>query len=552
MKVIALFGRGNTGKTHCLGHLINLLYQETKGCNYLFEGQNERVTLDYLGQRITICTWGDTDHEESLNIEKIWTDNPDIAIVATRTKGATVEIVEEFCNKNEHQLKWVEKYVASFDDLSGQEYLNNLQAEQLLDYVRGLVEGQLYYVDSISNISEEKALFHVTLLGVEMPHTGYPRTLSFELNAQQLLYQNSERLIQEDDFVLYRPDSDNQFRYGNEMPQANALRSETLGLRQYLIERELHGEAALALIQGHPDVVKSYHVKVGHGNCSLVLFAFGSRYEIWMIDCSTYDYLIRRDYSKCLYQCFSDIACTLNIKLGDLRVSRFMLTHTHFDHYNGLSYLIKKGFVDKDTVIYANLHYDCSSPIWKNILEDLKKIQCRFVEPIPSNLKAGAIHIMHPECRIYKNKSSVQNGIANRVVSKVNDSSIVYEIKIDDKIMVLPGDLEQNGFKTMTAEGTCQPQLFYADYYVVSHHGSSNGHPTMPCMNLRKGSPTPLDCVTHGLMKAILTGRDGAYSGIYDQGVTSYWGALPGVLEYTENAKHYLELDWKSGKVKAH
>ena len=56
MRVIALFGRGNIGKTRCLGHLINLIYRETEGCNRLFEGQDMRITLDKMagGQVIGI------------------------------------------------------------------------------------------------------------------------------------------------------------------------------------------------------------------------------------------------------------------------------------------------------------------------------------------------------------------------------------------------------------------------------------------------------------------------------------------------------------------
>ena len=49
MRIIALFGRGDIGKTRCLGHLINLIYRETMGCNLLYEGQDRRVSLDYKG-----------------------------------------------------------------------------------------------------------------------------------------------------------------------------------------------------------------------------------------------------------------------------------------------------------------------------------------------------------------------------------------------------------------------------------------------------------------------------------------------------------------------
>ena len=257
MRVIALFGRGNIGKTRCLGHLINLIYSETNGRNYLFEGQDARVTLDYKGCRITICTWGDNEYEEQQNIDRISKDNPDIAVVATRTKGGTVELVERFCGKIGSPLKRVEKYVASFDDKSGQEYVNNLQAEQMLDYIKGLIEGHLYYVDSITAIrsddeeeNEEKGRYHLALIGAERPTDGVPRTLSLELNANELLYPGVEERIQEDDFVLYRPDSDGSLMYGNEQPLAVAIRNESRELRGELSFRTVQSARAWALIDG--------------------------------------------------------------------------------------------------------------------------------------------------------------------------------------------------------------------------------------------------------------------------------------------------------------
>jgi hypothetical protein len=546
MKVIALFGRGNIGKTHCLGHLINLIYQDTTGCNYFVEGKDMRVTLDYLGKRVTICTWGDNKEEERSNLEKIRKDKPDIAIVATRTRGETVKLVDDFCTNEAYCTpKWVEKYVASFDDISGQEYLNYLQAEQILDYVRGLIKGQLYYVDSISSISEDEKKFHVTLLGAEMSDGGYPRTLSLELTANEMFVQNLERSIQEDDFVFYRLDSDNRFLNGNEEQIVTTLRNESQNIRQELREREIQSQYAFALL-GKPDLVKSYHVNVGHGNCSLILLMYGTDYELWMVDCSTYDYLIRCDYSHDLCCCLSDIAATLNIELKNLHISRFMLTHTHFDHYNGLSYLIKNGYVDGNTLMYVNLYFDCASPIWTSILKELIKIRCKFVEPMSKNGSVGAIHIYHPECRILKAESPVNKG--ERTVSKVNDSSVVYGIELDGHIMVFPGDLEQHGFEKMSQASLCSANLFESKYYVVSHHGSINGHPAIPC-NYPQRHTSILACASHNLSKAILMGRGGAYSGIYNSKVISYWESSVVDFVYSEKAHHYVELDWKSDKV---
>lgn len=548
MRVISLFGRGNIGKTRCLGHLINLIHRETKGCNYLFEGHDARITLDYLGQRISICTWGDNKHEEQLNIDKIQQDNPDIAVVATRTKGDTVELVERFCKERNCPLKWVEKYVASFDDKSGQEYMNTLQAEQMLDYIRGLITGQLYYVDSITSITSEgeSNLFHVALLGAEMQDNKFPRTLSLELSDDDMYLQGLERRVEEDDFVLYRPDFEVTLRNGNEQPLAIALRNESRDLRGELSFRTVQGDSAWAIFNRDPDEVRSYHVNVGHGNCSLVLAVFGKKYELWVVDCSTYDYLMRCDYSQDLYHCLKDIAGLLNIDMMKLRVSRFMLTHTHFDHYCGLGYLIRQGFVDGQTVVYANLHYDCASPLWCGILKDLVALGCGIVEPTSQIVSKGAIRVYHPECRLYKYSSLVNTG--ERYEPKVNDSSVVYGISLAGHLMVFPGDLEQRGFEAMSKNGTCSSYLFNADYYVVSHHGSVNGHPTMACGSHMWDGATPLACAANNLKKAILTGRDKAYSGIYSKVVTDYWDGL-GCLEYTEKAKWYIEVNWMSGEV---
>ncbi len=546
MRVIALFGRGNIGKSRCLGHLINLINQESEGCNYLFEGNDTRVTLPYLGRRVTICTWGDDYNQEKLNLDRIRQDNPDIAIVATRTKGATMNLVEEFCNDKCYPLKMVEKYVASFDDISGQEFLNNLQAEQMLDYIRGLIEGQLYYVDSKTTIEGEEGRYHLTLLGAEMPEEGFPRSLSLELSANQLRYYEMDSVIEEDDFVLYKPDSEILFYYANDNTRALELRRESLALRQELMGREVSGELAWAIQKEEPEWVKSYHVNVGHGNCSLILSKFSNNYDLWMVDCSKYDYLIRRDYSQDIYKCLKDIAGELNVVIKNLRISRFMLTHTHFDHYNGLSYLIKLGLIDGNTLIYANLHYDCASTVWIDVLKKLKGLSCKFVEPISDNMSVGIIRILHPECRIYKKNSSVVAGVLNRVVANSNNASVVYEITFYNRVMVLPGDLEQEGFIEMSGHKPCRNRLSRSNYYIISHHGSLNGHPNVTCLSI--GSPSPLCCISDNVIKAILMGRDKAYSGIYSQPVIDYWGNKK-VLEYSEKAPHYLELFWANGKV---
>jgi hypothetical protein len=47
---------------------------------------------------------------------------------------------------------------------------------------------------------------------------------------------------------------------------------------------------------------------------------------------------------------------------------------------------------------------------------------------------------------------------------------------------------------------------------------------------------------------AILMGRDGAYPGIYSPVVTSYWGGRNALVK-TEDAPHFVELNWGNGNV---
>ena len=101
----------------------------------------------------------------------------------------------------------------------------------------------------------------------------------------------------------------------------------------------------------------------------------------------------------------------------------------------------------------------------------------------------------------------------------------------------------------MSGHAPCQGNLSLTHYYVVSHHGSLNGHPDVMCMSKGAPNPKPLTCVSQNVKKAILMGRNGAYRGIYSQRVIDYWGNAMGVLEYTENALHYLVLDWENDKV---
>lgn len=234
-----------------------------------------------------------------------------------------------------------------------------------------------------------------------------------------------------------------------------------------------------------------------------------------------------------------------------LHIEWFFLTHAHHDHYSGVKYLVNNHLIDDRTICYVNLYYQMATKAYNKMLAALNKASVKIVEPISGNCKNG-IQFMHPECRLYRSKATVKGftGSHRIVGTPINNSSVVMMLRLGGRSMVFTGDLEQKGFEKMSGAGTCSSFLDEADYYVVSHHGRINGHPTMACMNSSHPMPTPLTCATNGTLSAILMGRDGAYSGIYSPVVTGYWSSAPNRLVKTENAQHYVELEWGTDVVR--
>ncbi len=412
----------------------------------------------------------------------------------------------------------------------------------------------LYFVDSIFKPLEGNASI-VSLLSTENEAEQSTRVLS--LNSEQLNMTNHSGTIREGWYVFYNEkDEQQRFSYGNLSPYARQQFRAFNALQQQLIENiidpEREEDAVLLkrLENSNTLDVSSYHVNVGHGNCSIILIQDGSFYQIWMVDCSIIDKSNWHNYSANLESCFEAIKLKLNKRNdGSISINRFFLTHTHYDHYNGLEYLVDNHYVDKGTLCYVNLYYHCANKTYIRILDKLKRAGVKFVEPINRNSHA-AVRFLHPECRLYRSKATIVHAPSNyRIVNDpLNNSSIVIMITLGGRSMVFPGDLEQNGFDRMTQSGTCSSFLFESDYYVVSHHGSINGHPDRPCLNTLGPKHTPLFCVRNNLKKAILMGRDRAYYGVYSPHVVRYFSIL-GSLICTEKAPHFVELEWRTGHV---
>lgn len=412
----------------------------------------------------------------------------------------------------------------------------------------------LYFIESIFTPTDGTNSVVTLLSTKEDEQTVIVRNL----DEGHLKMYNHKGTIREGWYVYFDEGMPVPFGYGNLSLYAREQFREYYELRDQLAVRLVLVDSEEAIVpsifQGRKTKVTSYHVNVGHGNCSLVLMEAGRFYQIWMVDCSINDKTDHwRSYKGNLELCFKEIAKKLG-KDEDvkLHIDRFFLTHAHHDHYNGIEYLINNGHIDVRTLCYVNIYYQMASKAYNKMLKALYDAKVKIIEPILGNSK-NSISFLHPEKRIYRSKATVKHTSDNyRIVDRpVNDSSVVLSIEVGGKTMVFPGDLEQEGFNNMSGSGKCGPHLFYAEFYAVSHHGSLNGHPEKQCCVKPPRKSSPLLCIKNKLKKVILMGRDGAYSKIYSQQVVDEWNHT-GKLVVSENAPHFVELDWENGNEIMH
>ena len=426
----------------------------------------------------------------------------------------------------------------------------------------------LYFVDSIHrSIDEDNADIYVNLVSTQAEDGDYFPTFFVKVTPEQLSLEDvaSKPEIQEGQFVFYEGDEDSihHFSDGSRDNYAEGLRTRGEAIRKLLAEHPSNSrnsnlsrkeEYVLYNIHG----ICSYHVNVGHGNCSLILIKSKDDYVLWMVDCSIYErgskstHRIKHD--KALKKCLDDIRYRVNT--DHLKIDRFMLTHMHYDHYSGVNYLLNNGYFTQDTKYYINHYYECNSETMVSFLESIKANANNIIEPKVHNsfswFHNSAIRILHPDQRILK-KTNNQSNPDIITVNSANNASAVFQIVIDDISMVFPGDLEIEGFDRMAKSSKCSPWLHRTNFYAVSHHGSYNGHPDIICQGTRHHDKT-IECINCNLSRAVLMGRDGAYSTMFNPYVVSCFNknnklVTTDMKRGKDESLKYLTIDWHNGNV---
>jgi hypothetical protein len=273
--------------------------------------------------------------------------------------------------------------------------------------------------------------------------------------------------------------------------------------------------------------VYSYHVKVGHGNCSIIVFRCDGKFNIWMIDCSVFDFTDKKNnYRSNLDACMDYIRNMFGVGI----ISKLLVTHLHCDHINGIEYLIKKGWIDGSTEVWMNTQYPWKQPTYNRILLQLKALGVKFIDPIVANSTPN-INILYPNNSFNEKNKAPKNNI--------NNASVLYQICLDGRSMLFTGDIETEGWENVS---TCMPYLCKSTYYCISHHGSITGHLRNNCIPARCIITTLADCACSTKLQ-VLMGRNSAYKGIFSKEVISDFSNII----KTEDAKHFIEINWSSG-----
>lgn len=94
-KIIALYRRGNTGKTHTLNHLITLL-DKSKDVYSVDFAKDRRVSISYGNTKIAITTWGDNRSEIEKNLSVSLVD------LINQTQAKDIQAVIDSIINNNH------------------------------------------------------------------------------------------------------------------------------------------------------------------------------------------------------------------------------------------------------------------------------------------------------------------------------------------------------------------------------------------------------------------------------------------------------------------
>ena len=111
MKVIALYGRANCGKTETLTKLINLIIKANPNGIIMsnVNGADSQFVLSYQNKIICICTAGDYPDNIEANFNFAIAGQADLLVTASRSRGATCDKVIGMAGICAAPIEWYKK-----------------------------------------------------------------------------------------------------------------------------------------------------------------------------------------------------------------------------------------------------------------------------------------------------------------------------------------------------------------------------------------------------------------------------------------------------------
>ncbi len=153
-------------------------------------------------------------------------------------------------------------------------------------------------------------------------------------------------------------------------------------------------------------------------------------------------------------------------RASSFHINSFVLTHPHFDHYSGVYDLVTNtpAAMGPNTDFFINLRYFQPVGAYTRMLHAINNANVNLVDPIRSN-SIGDIEILHPRYDV--------------TTGSENNASVIVQINVaGNNKCIFPGDLQFPPNKIGGWYGTnskTRKCVKNCNFYVVSHHGSSNG-----------------------------------------------------------------------------
>lgn len=136
MKIIALKGRGECGKSETIGvHLRAVLTGKEYPRNEWNRRKDVRECISYVDKLIDICPPGDNADIVEANIAFIKEHPCDVVFTATRTRGGSWDTLLEFTKKDGTELIEEWKHYDDALDKEGQTEENRKLAKKLLKMI---------------------------------------------------------------------------------------------------------------------------------------------------------------------------------------------------------------------------------------------------------------------------------------------------------------------------------------------------------------------------------------------------------------------------------